>query len=432
MKLFLPTAFVNETAHHKYALSPILVMLLLGVSAFSVADTLLPTDLPITGDAVPGLEALEQELLEMRTTWGFPGIAVGIDLPGNISYRRGFGYADVATKDPVVPNAVFRIASVSKPFTACAIHLLAEQGKLDLDQPILQIVPTLFPSFDSMEDPRCQKITTRHLLMHAGGWDRQCHDDTALRTTFFRTARKLKLEESPATTDELLQVRLRTKLDLQPGTRYAYSNLGYVLLGRIIEEVTKQPYAQFIQENVLSPCGIQSMHIAGTHRNQRQDDEVIYHDYPDAHAVQSLWPNEAPVPFPYGGIHMHVLAPALGWTATTDDLLRFANALFGPAPTPLPLSDDYRTLFIQRPPAPIDIGEDIWYAPGGWRIRQTDSGRIIWHMGTMPGTTALLLIRPDGIRCAALINTRPKDFRTFNPKILDLFTRFSPPDVPQE
>ena len=171
-----------------------------------------------------------------------PGAAWGIVIDGELASTGVSGYRDVALKAPVTTNTVFRIASMTKSFTAMSILKLRDEGKLSLDDPVERYVPELknlvYPTDDS---PR---ITLRHLLSHSEGFP----------------------EDNPwgdrqlANTDEQLSQMMRLGIPFSnaPGVAYEYSNYGFGILGRVITRVSGSPYPEYIAANVLRPLRMSS------------------------------------------------------------------------------------------------------------------------------------------------------------------------------
>jgi CubicO group peptidase (beta-lactamase class C family) len=171
-----------------------------------------------------------------------PGIAYGIVVDGKLAHLATSGYRELASKSPVDTGTVFRIASMTKSFTAVAILQLRDAGKLSLDDPAERYVPELaglhYPTTDS------PKITIRHLLSHSTGFpednpwgDRQLAD-----------------------TDEQMAEMMRSGIPFStaPGTNYEYSNYAFAILGRIVAKVSGVPYPRYISEHVLQPLGMTS------------------------------------------------------------------------------------------------------------------------------------------------------------------------------
>jgi len=171
-----------------------------------------------------------------------PGIAYGIVIDGRLAHSGAVGYRDARTKAPVDADTVFRIASMTKSFTALCIMRLRDEGKLSLDDPAERYVPELagliYPTADS---PR---ITIRHLLSHAEGFP----------------------EDNPwgdrqlAATDAEMATMMKRGIPFStaPGTAYEYSNYGFAILGRIVSRVAGMPYRQYLQANILKPLGMSS------------------------------------------------------------------------------------------------------------------------------------------------------------------------------
>jgi CubicO group peptidase (beta-lactamase class C family) len=129
-------------------------------------------EIPITGAQVPGMASYDQTITDFMRKLSIPGGAVAVMRDGMLIYARGFGYADVENKTLVQPDALFRIASVSKTITASAIMKLVEEGKLTLGDRVAPLIAHLTPAPGATVDSRWEQITIRHLLNHAGGWDR--------------------------------------------------------------------------------------------------------------------------------------------------------------------------------------------------------------------------------------------------------------------
>ncbi len=187
--------------------------------------------------AWPAIEKLYQDY---ATKQHFPGMAYGLVVDGKLLKAGAMGYTDLAKKTPATPASLFRIASMTKSLTAMAILKLRDEGKLRLDDPAEQYVPQLKKlRYLTTDSPR---ITVRNLLTHSAGFpednpygDRQLGDSEAELTRFLDRG---------------------VSLSNVPGVAYEYSNLGFVLLGRILTNVTGKPYQQYITESILKPLGM--------------------------------------------------------------------------------------------------------------------------------------------------------------------------------
>ena len=181
-------------------------------------------------------EHYRAELEQQRAT----GAVVGIVLEGELVYTGSFGVRDVETHAPVDADTVFRIASLTKSFTASAVMKLRDEGKVMLDAPIA----TYLPQAVFLSEHDAVPITTRHLLTMTSGLP---YDDQWGAVTF-------------GYSDAELAALLRSGVTLAhpPGETYAYSNLGYALLAAIVERVSGTPFREYVTKNLLLPLGMTS------------------------------------------------------------------------------------------------------------------------------------------------------------------------------
>lgn len=166
-----------------------------------------------------------------------PSVAIAVLRGGDVLALKAFGYAELERQRPATAETVYRIGSLTKQFTAAAIMRLVEQGRIRLDDDVSKYVPG-FPL-------RGQRVTLRHLLNHTSG----IHNYTAKP----EWARRWADDLSP---DSITAFVARDTFDFAPGTRYSYSNTGYVLLGMVIEKVSNGPYAAFIDREFFKPLGL--------------------------------------------------------------------------------------------------------------------------------------------------------------------------------
>jgi CubicO group peptidase (beta-lactamase class C family) len=189
--------------------------------------------------AFPELDAFFET---KRVESGATGFAVGIVLEGELVYARGFGVRDVASGVPVDTNTVFRIASMTKSFTALGVLKLRDEGRLSLDGPAARYWPELSALVPPTRD--APPISLRLLLTNASGL---AYDDLWGAVSFGKS-------------DDELRGLLRggVQFSSTPGTRYAYSNLGWALLGKVIESVSGMGYRDYVSHNILRPLGMSS------------------------------------------------------------------------------------------------------------------------------------------------------------------------------
>ncbi len=372
-----------------------------------------PKKVNVTGVDDPRLESFDRMMREFVAKHRIPGASLAVTRHGRLVYARGFGFADLEKDEPVRPHSLFRIASVSKPLTAVTVLNLVEHGKLNLDDKVLDVLsPAVFGGDGPPADPRWSRITIRELLQHRGGWNRDQSFDPMFRPLLI--ARTLDTEP-PAGPALIIRYMLRQKLDFDPGARYAYSNFGYCLLGRVIEKVTGQSYGEAVRQRVLEPLDIspRQMRLGHTLLERRARNEVHYYDKnQEAKAVVGK-PLGRPVPEPYGGWYLEAMDAHGGWIASAPSLVKFASALDQPEHSKILSARSIATMF-ERPPGAAGLRKngkprDAYYACG-WQVRPINrEGANTWHTGSLDGTSTILVRRFDGLNWAVLFNCRDSD-----------------------
>ena len=362
-----------------------------------------------TGRDDARMESFDRLMTQFIAEHGLPGAALAVTDQGRLVYARGYGYADISERRPVKPSSLFRIASISKPITAAAILQLVEQDRLTLNDRVFDVLTESKPADpDGEVDPRLNDVTVRHLLNHSGGWDRDESFDAMFRSVEF--AKRLGVAP-PAGPAHVIRCMMNQPLDFDPGARYAYSNYGYCLLGRIIEHLSGQAYECYVQEHVLRPLGITEMRIGRTRREDGvAPGEVRYYEAEEGRSVFDDKLGE-PTAWPYGAWSLEAMDSHGGWIASAVDLARFAVAFDNPQTCPILSEGSIQEMFA-RPPGTLwqdEHGnrEPVHYALG-WMVRRVDEGGAVntWHTGSLNGTATLLVRRHDGRNWAVLFNSR--------------------------
>src|SRR4051812_42019309 len=284
--------------------------------------------LPMTGRAAPELAGLDAMMGALMTRWSLPGGQLAVARDGRLLLNRGYGLGDVEGNSPVEPTALFRIASTSKPFTVVAILALLDEGRLSLDDRAFRLLDDLPPPAHAAVEPRLYDITIKDLLQHAGGWDSSKSPDPQYVPWTYQAAGILGIPAPPSAVD-IIRGMLPVPLDFTPGTRTAYSNFGYNVLGRVIERASGLPYGEYVQARVLAPAGIADMRLGRTRLAERAPGKVRYYSPPGQALQPSVFVGEGYVPFAYGGFYMEAMDSHGGWLASASDLVRFATAVDG-------------------------------------------------------------------------------------------------------
>ena len=375
-------------------------------TAFGLAGPLRAAP-PPTGTHNPRLATLDHLMQSFIDDHNVPGAALAVTRGPRLVYARGFGYADVEERIPVQPVSLFRIASISKPFTAVAILHLAAGGRLRLTDRVRDLIKLKPLQEDGLrEDPRLKKVTILQLLRHTGGWDRAQSFDPMFRPIVIARACHVR---PPAGQTQIIRYMFGRPLDFDPGVRYAYSNFGYCLLGEVIREVTQQPYEKYVQEQILRPLGIHGMRLG--HTLTQAPGEVRYYDMQRRTAPAVVGNIGRQVPLPYGAWFLEAMDSHGGWIASAIDLVRFARAFNDPNRCPVLGRPGIATMF-SRPPGLAGFQSDgsprDGYYGCGWQVRTVDRpGRFSsWHAGSLAGTSTLLVRRFDGFNWAVLFNSQ--------------------------
>lgn len=380
----------------------------MGAGSLALPSSVYAEVLPITGAADPRLAPFDRLMTAFLAEHKVPGAALAVARTGKLVHARGYGFADVEKKRPVEPAALFRIASISKPLTSEAVLQLVDQRRVKLDDPVLEYI-TLKPHLEpgAELDPRWKDITVRHCLQHTGGWDRQKSFDPIGVPRKIADALGMK---PPVPHDEVIRYMMGRKLDFDPGERCAYSNLGYLLLGRVIETASGEKYEEYVRRKVLAPLGITTTQLGRVLPENRAKGEVSYYDAKRATGT-CLYPPRAGerVPVPDGAANFEAYEAHGGWIASAIDLARFASALDDPKRCPI-LSASAIAEMWKRPSGAAGFEDSkpkpVYYGLG-WNVRPVDDiGRAsTWHAGLINGTSTILIRRHDGLNWAVLFNT---------------------------
>lgn len=306
---------------------------------------------------------------------GLPGVAVGVVADQDLIWATGFGFADTTAKTQMTPATKFRMASHSKLFTATAVMQLREQGKLRLDDPVVKYLPwfTVIPS--ESEDP---PITIEELLTHSSGLPREAG---AHWTTF----------EFP-TRDELRALMPARTAPFAPEVRWKYSNLAYSVAGLVVEAVSGQTYADYVQREIFQPLG---MSASSVDKNVSGLAVGYGRRMPDG--------TRATNPF----IDARGMAAATGVTSTVEDMAKFASAQFRKGPRGGPQILSTGSL---REMHRVRVLENNWTQGNaiGFAVRKAGDKVYVSHGGSYPGYQTNTMLWLDG-KVAVIVLTNADD-----------------------
>ncbi|WP_158453813.1 serine hydrolase domain-containing protein [Pontibacter korlensis] len=301
----------------------------------------------------PTFTELDDALNMLMQRHNIPGLSVAITKNEKLVHVQSYGYADKEANLLVDDHSLFRIGSLSKPITSIAVLKLIQEGILSFPDKVFGPEGILKDDYPAPPaNSEIDKITVEDLIRHKSGWTNEPRDPMFSNASL--TAKEI-----------ITDVVLHQQLSFTPGSTYYYSNLGYAILGRIIEKVTGKSYADFVAEAVLQPAGIAHMQLAGSTLHDRVPAEVTYYQQ-----------EVSPYAFNMARMDAHG-----GWIATATDLMRFM------------------TLVDRNFLVPDLINSQL--------LENTYFGYNTWsHYGSLPGTTAVLTRLNDEFSFTVLANTR--------------------------
>lgn len=278
-----------------------------------------------------------------------PGVSIAVVRNGVVIKSAGYGMANLEVGAPAKADTIFAAGSITKQFVASAILLLAEQGKLGLDDSIARYFP---------EAPACwQPVTIRHLLTHTSG-----APDVSGNTPETLWTKGIIDYHREYTEDELARAYFAQPLEFKPGTRWSYSNTGYELLGFLIHRVTGTYYGEFLREHFFAPFGMTTARVisfADIIPNRASGYEVVDGQWKNLR----LWQSESTLSTAEGSLLMSVLDLAKWDAALNSDRVVKRSSLEA-----------------MWTPVPLDDGSAY---PGGmaWFIANAHGHRIVFHTG---------------------------------------------------
>jgi CubicO group peptidase (beta-lactamase class C family) len=303
----------------------------------------------------PRLTANFDKILSEQFTENAPGAAILVARKGEVIYSKAFGKANLEQDVPMQTDQVFRIASITKQFTAVAILQLMEKGKLVLNDDITQYLPD-YPV-------QGNKITIEHLLTHTSG----IQDYAAMKNTTQR-------ERLDVTPEEMIAYFKDQPMRFAPGTKWEYSNSNYFLLGYIIEKITGKTYGDYLQENFFGPLGMANSLYAN-------DTKIIKNRASGYTQDDNGYQNAAPIsmthPYAAGAIQ-----------STVGDLFKWQQAVQG-----------YQLLkkeTLSKAQARHLLADGTATSYGyGWRIGSVYEKQSLWHGGLIDGFKSVVLYLPE-------------------------------------
>jgi CubicO group peptidase (beta-lactamase class C family) len=351
----------------------------------------------VSATSLPGRHAparidgreLEARVVEALDRWPSAGLAVGVVRDGSLAWFLGHGVADAASKEPVTEDTVFRVGSISKTFTAIAVMQLAEQGSIDLDAPASDYLRSfrLVPARASF-----RPATVRHFLTHTAGIGYWRRASDLLRPALGAGDRAPRSGALPLAD----YYRAGLPIEVEPGTKWTYTNHGFATLGQIVEDVSGRPLDRYLRDHVFEPLRMEHTDLI---RSERVRTRLATGYVLRAGGLTPVADRDVPTP------------GAAGIYSTPGDMALYVAALLrggtgdhGSVLGPATLASMLRPSFQPDPRVP---GWGL-----GFELGEEGGHRIAGHTGVLSGFLSAFLVAPDdGAGVVAFSNTGGLDGR---------------------
>lgn len=324
------------------------------------------------------LAAIDATVMKAFRTFGTTGLSVAVTSGGNVIYKQALGFSDAAKKDPVTTGSLFNIASCSKAFTAAAVSMLVDEGKIKWTDKVTQY----FPEFRLADDYITRELTVEDLLCHRSGLGTFYGDLLWYASTY---------------TDEEVMNRIRYEpVTRRFGIQYGYQNVMFLVAGRIVEKVSGKTWSEFVTERIFSPLG---MNQTRPSNDELSDDQKIAYGHLSGKPLETLDFNAAKAA---AGIYSSV-DELTSWTRmlldrgvsrgkrllsqNSIDRMMEPHTILGTSPTQKQRGINFNSYGL------------------GWYVSDYNGEKIVEHDGGMPGyISKVLLVPARGISIIVLNN----------------------------
>lgn len=355
--------------------------------------------IPTTAVGLPAFAELERKSLDFIRGNQMPALSVAVSLKGKMLYQGAYGYSDLSRKKKVTPEQPFRCGGIARILTVVAALQLVDQGKLKLDQPVYPML-NVTPWKPSSVDVRSADVTVLHLLQETAGHDQLQSINPGQKPRFLETTMKTGKLVTP---QQMMEYMISQPLSYTPGSETKDSAYSFFLLGRVIEKAAKQPYEEYVLENIAKPLGMTSLRMSRTDPDKRTRDEVV-HIQRDGHFYSKLDGTDAGgwVRANEGAIHYGLLDASHGWMASPGDLIRLMTAIQA-SPSPI-LSDASKVLMTSKP-GHADAEAAAWKGCVLY-CRKSQGGITLWrHTQDLYCSVGLVCFSSNGLSYCYMFNT---------------------------
>lgn len=315
-----------------------------------------------------GVSSLDNMIISFMKKYSIPGTSYAISKNEQIVYSTGIGFAATESDTRATASSLYRLASCSKQFTAFCILKLMETGKLNLDMTVFGPGGVLADEYPTVSQ-KASQVTIKHLLSHTSGW---VSDPDPMFTSSF----------AGKSLDERITYMLSSPQST-PGTVFSYYNMGFGVLGKVIEKVSGKDFETYLREQ-LALAGINDVHVGGNRANRRSN-EVIYYSQSGTDGYAN---------------DMEVIKAAGGIIASPIEMLTLAHQLDGYSSIPDIVSAQTRNMMITPPFPSVTNRYGL-----GWRLNHTYYPNAIYHAGNLAGTSTMWVVG-ENLNIVVLCNSR--------------------------
>ena len=326
-----------------------------------------------------GIPQIDEQVYSFMSTFSIPGVSVSVtNDKGNMLYSCGYGFADVENKVRVTPNHLFRLASISKQFTTTCLMKLYDEGKIDLDLPVFGPGGYLADEYPGVTGAKAT-VTLRHFLQHNSGWR-----SDPLDPMFDPPVKNYTL-------DGMIKYMLNDcNLFTTPGATHSYYNLGFGVIGRVIEKISGKGFEEYLRE-VTALAGVTDVHV-GRDLAGKRSNECIYYSQGGYNGYNN---------------NMSAIAAAGGIIASSDEMMKFILTLDGKGDDDILKRGTLQMMY--TPSANYDR-----YGLG-WRLGHRLYPGAHYHSGNIAGTATIWCGDTNaGISAVILMNSREYNITNSN------------------
>lgn len=353
------------------------------------------TSLAHSQETAPKIDAIFNPLISGDS----PGFAVGVMRNGRMIFARGYGLADLNTKTPITAQTDFRLASVTKQFTAMAVMLLVHDGKLRYDQTLTEIFPE-FPAYGG-------KITVRNLLNHTSGLKH--YEEIYEKEVAGTPPEKIRQLRDQ---DVLRILEQQTSGSFAPGKRWEYSNSGYAVLAMIVEQISEKAVSDFLRQRIFEPLGMNRTIAYVNGKNNVPNRAFGYRRAADSKAWAFSDQSPTSAVLGDGGIYTSIEDMAK-WDKALSAHTLLGKKEMEPALIPVRVEGGVR----------LSDGSESEYG-FGWFLDPYKGHRRMWHDGDTSGFhTSIQRIIDDDLTVVVLANRTDINPRELALKVIDLYSK---------